>query len=389
MLVSGTSLLPAVQGSKSDHDAAVLRGTSQSFTTKLKRQSSGRVAPPVCGGRTQRPQQGRPQRRSWHHPGKVPDAKVLSHDRSTCPYRWKHLCQTNEQASSGSMCLGHKLRPCEKLAKEDKGDLGRVAAQTSATVMKEKLLHKTELTLLPGREVSRRRPASAPCLRKVPQGNGTTLGCDAAKPTMREVPLRKRASKTQQQIENEIEEAQATEMFKDVAVQPARPKSAPQSNRSDTSQARQSPQIRQQSAGKQTKQAPVRNDAHPSLGSALRVGTEYEHIARDRRHGELRQWPSGKTSQTTNTLPKRASRPQSAPASGVRPSVGSALRVGTEHEHIAREHYHEDLRQWPSGMSTPDVAKHIRSRKMPQDLEARLQLLEERYVFVQPTTSLA
>lgn len=282
------------------------------------------------------------------------------------------------------MCLGHKLRPCEKLAKEDKGDLSRVASEASATALKGKLLHETELTLLPGREVRSRRPASAPCVRKTRDGSGTTLGGVATKAATEKSQVMQSDLKTQQPFEKETEEVQPTEVIKDVSSETAsqivRPKSAPQNQRTVTPLVQQFPQVRPQSAGTWPKHAPVHSGSHPSVGSALRVGTDYEHIARERRHAELRQWPSGKANQSTNTLPKRASRPQSAPVGGVRPSVGN-LRIGTEYEHIARERYHDDMRQWPSSASAPDFAEHNRSCNILDDFEARLQVLEQRHLF--------
>lgn len=73
------------------------------------------------------------RRPTWLHPGKVPPAVDREVDRSSCPWRWAHLCQADAQhLSSGSSALASKLHVCEILALQKKRNALKTAAKVAA-----------------------------------------------------------------------------------------------------------------------------------------------------------------------------------------------------------------------------------------------------------------
>jgi len=113
LLISGLALGPEVEAWEASSRQAPLPRKYGGFSVPQtsdwdeRQQPNGRGDPPVCGSRE--------QRQSWYKPSKVPDRIPSGRDRRTCPHRWKHLVQANEPGSSGSMCIGQKLKVCHQL----------------------------------------------------------------------------------------------------------------------------------------------------------------------------------------------------------------------------------------------------------------------------------
>mmetsp|Transcript_33727 Transcript_33727/g.53626 ORF Transcript_33727/g.53626 Transcript_33727/m.53626 type:complete len:383 (-) Transcript_33727:59-1207(-) len=367
--ISGTSLLPG----ETTQDPSY--ATSQSFAkpsncagldSATRLHPRGRATPTVCGANTAQRAQGRLQRRGWYHPARVPDAKTFSHDRSTCPWRWKNLCETNEKGSSGSMTLANKLRPCAKLAKQDHGRLSTVAAE--ATRGAHGLLSKPEQDVLDANVSTTaslmRRPASAPCLRRL-ETTESSLAPGMA-------PAWQRLS---QSANVEAMEWSHTAS----APQLARPKSAP-STRSTSSSAPRSASKRPQSAGNQR-----------SGGQPYYNVENLETLVNPVLHRPMKVLLSG----DIKTLEDKGanSRTTISQSAHVSPSIpaahSSALRVGTILEEHRKARQHHDLRQWTRESRGPAFQEEIRAweerlslrgrgvpRESAKDFDQRLQVLE-------------
>jgi len=317
LMVSGLSMMPgqgiceaSVQRTPAQFQhLRKMFSTSGAETCTERYEHSFSGDPAVCSPLgQQRGQIGQPPRRSWYRPGKVPEAKHTCRDRSCCPWRWKNLCQADERSSSGSMCLAHKLRVCQRIVErerndiskllEDRSDVARIAQQATLGVKKkEKLSHDIDKPLLSSQLSRAQRPSSAPAGRQLGE---SSRGMTAAPTTL--APQSQSDSSTKGQTA-EHRQQQHTGSDRSYTLAPAaaqrvRPQSAGTVRSSVPSlQLPRSPAAaRPQSAGAVRSSAPVLRQRprsavpseQPSLGSALRVGTMPDEMERTWRHRELR-----------------------------------------------------------------------------------------------------
>lgn len=359
LAISGLALGPVAESEASTQRTPVRRRpnafNAQAFAPQMQ-QHEGCEDSSVYGSRSpQKAAQGQQQRRSWYKPSKVPDRPPSGRDRSTCPHRWKHLKMAAEEACSGSMCPGHKLRVCQTLGenqemsnlanvpeheiygqcgskvgqrllaeKQKMGNMAKVAQQATLAAKKERLLHESEQTLLTTSSLEWRpppaRPSSAPCRQ--------------SKNSVTAVPAPMTSS------------------------QPLRPQSAGNLRRSQPQsignlRSSQSAQQRPFSATLQ-RSAPLLQQSPNSAGTA----------------------PA-----TLQAL-RQKQRPQSA---GTVPASGSILRLGTNpailerlwkhselRTHSATEGFKENVRKWEEHLSQRTQALN----SCPADLDARMQALE-------------